>query len=179
MDYQAWFAARESCRKYLDQPVEHEKLFRIAEAALTAPSACNSQPWHFTVVTRPALLPVIVESSQKKIPRINQFTPECPAFIIITEQPAYVLDGQGGMKYDQKYAQVDIGLITMQLCLAATAEGLGTCIMGAFDEELLRSKIELPADGTVRLVIAIGYPAHQTVRPKKRTEIAQVLSFLE
>lgn len=179
MDYQAWFAARESCRKYQNQPVEKEKLQRILEAALTAPSACNSQPWHFTVVTKPELLPLVVESSQKNIPKVNRFTSECPAFIVITEQPAYVLDGQGGMKFDQKYAQVDVGLITMQLCLAATAEGLGTCIMGAFDEPTLRSKLELPQDGTVRLVIAVGYPLHETARPKKRVPFEQMISFVE
>ncbi len=179
MDYKQLFEARESCRKYQEKPIEKEKLMRVIEAAVTAPSACNSQPWKFTVVTKAELLPIMAQSAQSKIKGINKFADQCPAFIVISERPAYVINEQGERCYGQQWAQVDIGLMTMQLCLAATAEGLGTCIMGGFDEQLLKDNLPIGEDMVPRLVVSIGYPVHNTARPKMRVDMDEILTIVE
>lgn len=178
MDYQSLFAARESCRKYQTTPVEMDKLQRMVESAVNAPSACNSQPWHFTVVTQPELLPTMRKTVQL-MEGINKFASDCPCFIVVSEVPARVIDGKGGMCFNQKWAQIDLGLVTMQLTLAATAEGLGSCIMGVFDEVALKASLPLPADSTVRMVVAVGYPVHPTARPKARRAMEQSITYVK
>ena len=125
-------AKRESCRNYSEKEVEREKLERCIEAARLAPSACNSQPWSFTVVNSPELAPQVPSCLQEM--GMNKFTDKCPAFIIIAEEKATLSARLGGKVKDQKYAPIDIGLATAQLCLAATQQGLSTCIMGWFNE---------------------------------------------
>ena len=77
---------RQSCRRYDRRPVEPEKLEACIEAARLSPSACNSQPWGFTVVTRPVLLPEVAACVQQL--GINAFTADCPAFVVVTEEKA-------------------------------------------------------------------------------------------
>ena len=76
--------SRESCREYdKSKPVENEKLRAIIGAAVLAPSACNSQPWHFTVVNSKEKSPLLANAIQKL--GSNKFTAECPSFIVINE----------------------------------------------------------------------------------------------
>ena len=80
---------RQSCRRYDRRPVEPEKLEACIEAARLSPSACNSQPWGFTVVTRPVLLPEVAACVQQL--GINAFTADCPAFVVVTEEKATLM----------------------------------------------------------------------------------------
>ena len=108
-DFMTLVQARYSCRDYdPDRPVEHEKLIQCLEAARLAPSACNSQPWHFTVVEGREMILKTAKCLQES--GMNQFTDNAGALIVINEEPA-ILKAVIAEKMDsQSYAQIDIGI---------------------------------------------------------------------
>lgn len=169
-------AKRESCRNYSDKKVEREKLEKCIDAARLAPSACNSQPWSFTVVDRAELVPQVAKCLQEM--GMNKFTDECPVFIIIAEEKATLTARLGGKVKNQKYAPIDIGLATAQLCLAATQQELSTCIMGWFNEAKLKELLDIDKEKRIRLVIAIGYAAKEELREKNRKKLEDIARFI-
>ncbi len=169
-------AARESCRKFADRTVSQEQLQRLIATAAIAPSACNSQPWQFFAVTSPELVKQVAKATQGM--GMNQFTDQAPAFIVIAETEANLTARLGSKLKDQQFSQIDIGIATAHLCLQATDLGLSTCILGWFNEKTLKELLPIPADRRVRLVIAVGYAASETLRPKKRKAAEDIAVYL-
>lgn len=168
---------RQSCRSYSAVPVEREKLLRCIEAARLAPSACNSQPWSFVIVNGGETARQVAKCLQGA--GMNRFTDHCPAFVVALEEHANLSERVASAIKSQTFASVDIGLACMQFCLAATEQGLGTCIMGWFSEPRLRELLDIPKGKRVRLVIGVGYPANDAVRPKARKPLEQIARFID
>ena len=163
---------RQSCRAYDEaRIVEREKLDAILTAAQLAPSACNGQPYHFTVV-KGDLAKEVAKATQGL--GMNKFASQAPVLIVISEM-LYVKSAAMGAKIkNNDYRSIDIGITTAYLTAEAAAQGLGTCILGWFDDDRIRKLcgIEYP----VRLVITVGYPKDDTIRPKKRKELAELVT---
>jgi len=168
---------RQSCRKYLDKSVEKEKLIKCIEAARIAPSACNSQPWHFIVVNNKELSSKVAMCVQDKV--MNKFTSECKSFIIIVEESGNLTSRAGALMKQQDYRSVDLGIATEHLCLSATEQNLGTCILGWFNEKELKKLLNINKLKRIRLVVAIGYPENNETRKKIRKNIDEILTFIE
>ena len=168
---------RQSCRKYLDKPVEKEKLIKCIEAARIAPSACNSQPWHFVIVNNQELSPKVAACLQDKV--MNKFTSECPAFIVIVEESGNLTSRTGALIKHQDYRSIDVGIATEHICLAATAQNLGTCILGWFNEKELKKLLNISNLKRIKLVVAIGYPKDDNIRNKVRKTIDDISTFIE
>jgi nitroreductase len=168
-------AKRESCRKYKKMPVEREKLLACVEAARMSPSACNSQPWSFVLADDADLTSKVAETLQEKITGLNSFTDDCGAFVILVEENANLSSKLGGRFKDQEFAQMDIGIAAQSMCLAATDEGLGSCIIGWFHEKALKALLDIPIKKRIRLVIALGYPDSDHPRAKSRKPLETVL----
>ncbi|WP_040196980.1 nitroreductase family protein [Candidatus Soleaferrea massiliensis] len=177
MDYFELIAQRESCRNFTEKAVEQEKLVRCIEAARIAPSACNSQPWSFVLVNGGTLAPKTAKCLQSL--GMNKFTDRCPTFVVVLEEKATLSAKLGGKVKDQHYAPIDIGIAAAHLCLAATAQGLSSCIMGWFDEKKLKNLLSIPQNKRIRLVVGIGYAADDKLREKKRKPLEQILTFAE
>jgi len=168
---------RQSCRNYLEKPVEKEKLIQCIEAARVAPSACNSQPWHFVVVNNKELSTKVSACLQDKV--MNKFTTECPAFIIVVEEIGNLTSRAGALMKKQDYRSVDIGIATEHICLAATQQDLGTCILGWFNEKELKNILDINKLKRIRLVVAIGYSENDVTRKKIRKSIDEIATFIE
>lgn len=168
---------RQSCRKYLNKPVEKEKLIRCIEAARVAPSACNSQPWHFIVVNNNELVPKVAECLRDKV--MNKFTSECSAFIVVVEESGNLTSRAGALMKQQDYRSVDLGIATEHICLAATQQNLGTCILGWFNEKELKRLLNIGKLKRIRLVVAVGYPESMDIRKKIRKSINEISTFIE
>ena len=165
---------RESCRGYDGaKAVTKEQLMKCVGAARLAPSACNSQPWSFAAVNGGEIGKKIAKATQTK--GLNKFTCDCPAFIVVFEEEATLI---GGVK-SQKYAEMDIGIAVAHLCYAALGQGLSTCILGWFDEKGLRELLDIPQNKRIRLVVCVGYSAGKPLRPKKRKETGEIVSFVQ
>ena len=163
---------RQSCRAYDEtKPVEREKLDAILEAARLSPSACNGQPYHFTVCTGDTAREAAKATQGMGM---NKFASQAPILIVVSEQP-YVKSAAVGAKVkNNDYRSIDIGIAAAYLTAEAAAQGLGTCILGWFDDSKLRTLCGL--DMPVRLVITLGYPKDDPLRPKKRKDISELVT---
>ena len=170
-------ARRESCRNFADKPVEKEKLVTCIEAARIAPSACNSQPWSYLVVRNRELWAKVAGCMQEA--GMNKFTNQCPVFIVVVEEKAALSARIAAVVKSQTYAPIDIGLSVMQLCLAATEQGLGTCIMGWFNESKIKEVLDIPKAKRVRLVVGVGYAATDKLRDKVRKSMDEIVKFID
>ena len=164
--------ARQSTRAYDEtRPVENEKLNAILEAAQLAPSACNGQPYHFTVCRGEAAKEVAKATMGLGM---NKFAVQAPVLIVVSEKPYVKSAAMGAKVKGNDYRSMDIGIAVAYLTAEATAQGLGTCILGWLDDEKIRKICGL--DQPVRLVITVGYPKDETLRSKKRKDIAELVS---
>ncbi len=157
--------ARQSCRRYdAARAVEQEKLDAVLEAARLAPSACNGQPYHITVCTGETALAVAKATTGMGM---NKFAADAPVMLVISEE-SYVKSGALGAKVKKNdYRSMDIGIVAAYITAEAAAQGLGSCMLGWFDDDKIRKACGL--DKPVRLVITLGYPqADDPLRAKKR-----------
>lgn len=178
MDFKSLVLDRQSDRSYLDRPVEKEKLAEILECARLSPSACNSQPWHIIVVDNTEIKNKIADATSEKILGMNHFTKQAPVHLVIVEEPANITSNFGSWVKRKQFPLIDIGVIAGHICLAAAAEGLGSCMVGWFDEGKVKKLLEVPSSKRVQLIITLGYPALKT-RPKIRKSIDKIVSYNE
>ncbi len=168
---------RQSTRAFdTERNVDREIINRILEAARMAPSACNAQPWHFIVVDEPELKNQVADAASAKLLGMNHFTKQAPVHIIVVEEKINLSSGIGGLIKDKHFAFLDIGIAATHICLAAEAEGLGSCIMGWFAEKKIKKLLNVPDNRRIVLDIVIGYPA-QPLRSKKRKTSEEVISY--
>ena len=166
--------ARQSCRKYdPTRPVEEEKLAAMLEAVRLSPSACNSQPYHFTVC-RGDTAKAVAKATMGM--GLNGFTDQAPVLIVISEMPYNKTAALGAKMKGNDYRSIDIGIATAYLTAEAAAQGLGTCILGWLDDKKIREICHL--DHPVRLVVTVGYPADKP-REKKRKSLEDLVSEIE
>lgn len=177
MDFNQLITLRQSCRNYNGQKVPEDKFCEVLKSATLSPSACNSQPWKYYVVTNDKAVEQMREFV--KIGGRNKFADNCPAFSAVVEQKAKLLPGASDLD-QQKFAQMDIGISVAHYCLSATSLGLSTCIMGCFDENKIKELLNIPKDLTVRLVIATGYAAEDDkIRTKTRKPLTETVEFIK
>jgi nitroreductase len=168
--------SRQSDRKYSSKQIEKEKLERIVEAGRMAPSACNAQPWKFIVVTEPDLINRIAEASSARLLGMNSFVNQAPALIIVVREKPNFSSMAGAIVKSKDYSLIDIGIASQNICLQATAEGIGSCMIGWFDERLLRKILNIPRSKRVELIITLGYSEAEQ-RQKKRKPPEETVSY--
>ena len=164
---------RQSCRSYdSERTVEREKIEAVLETARLSPSACNGQPYHFTVCTGETAL-IVAKATMGA--GINRFAPDAPVLIVISEEPYSKTAALGAKVTGNDYRSIDIGIAAAYITSEATAQGLGSCILGWFDDDKVRKACGL--SGTVRLVITLGYAkADDKLRDKKRKDMSELVS---
>lgn len=168
---------RQSDRAYDTRPVDREVILRIIEAARLAPSACNAQPWHFIVVDEPELKNKLADAAASRVLGINHFTKQAPVHIVIVMEPANLNSNFGSFVKGKTFPLIDIGIAAEHICLAAKAEGLGSCMLGWFDEPAVKKLLDIPKSRRVPLIITLGYPANDEVRQKRRKDFNEIVSF--
>ncbi|MDR0938425.1 MAG: nitroreductase family protein [Mediterranea sp.] len=174
-DFLRLVTARQSDRAYdKSRPVEPEKLERILEAGRLAPSACNAQPWKFVVVTDPELAVRVGKATAGL--GMNKFAKDAPVHILVIEESANITSMLGGKVKDKHFPLIDIGIATAHLTLAAESEGLGSCILGWFDEKEIKRLLGIPASKRLLLDIIIGYPTKEK-RKKIRKPAEKVITY--
>ena len=167
---------RQSCRSYDPcRIVEKEKLEAVLNAARLAPSACNGQPYHFTVCRGDVAKEVALLT--RGMGSMNKFAVDAPVLIVVSEMPYVRSAALGAKAKGNDYRSMDIGIAVAYLTAEAAAQGLGTCILGWFDDEKVRKICNL--DQPVRLVITLGYPGeNDKLREKKRKSMEELVSWI-
>ena len=164
---------RQSDRKYKNIAVEKEKLIQCLETARLSPSANNSQPWKFVVVDDWEKKEQIAECTIGL--GMNKFTHQCPVLVAVVLERQNFMSTVGSMIKNKNYSLFDIGIAVNQFCLQAADLGLGTCIIGWFDEKKIK-KILGVKRRRIPLLISVGYPDAPT-REKVRKPLDVMSSW--
>ena len=170
--------ARRSVRKYLDRPVEHEKLMTLARCAINAPSGMNAQPWLVRVVEDQKLINDVTEVYKKA--NAEQVKRDADFKNMFRNAPNLICvctPAKGG-------GQLDAGLLGENVMLAAHALGLGTCCLGGpvrflksnADARFFLERLDILADYELNYIIAVGYPDEQ---PEARQRDASKVKFIK
>ena len=177
MDFSRLITRRQSVRKYADRQVPEELLEHLVEAVRLSPSASNSQPWRLILVTEPALKDRVARATFSRLVSFNRFAVQAPVLAVLVVEKAKVITQIGGRLKDRDFPLIDIGIAAAHFCLQATDLGLGTCMLGWFDEPRIRELLHIPADRRIGLVITLGYAAEGApLRPKLRKGTAEMSS---
>ena len=171
---------RRSVRKFTEQTVDRALLEQIVAAAAYAPSWKNTQIARYTVVTDPAKKQRLADECMMDFAFNQKTSSHAPALVVVTAitgRSGYERDGSFSTSQGTHWQSFDAGVAAQTFCLAANALGLGTVIMGIFDEAKVRAVLDLPAEQMVSAIIAIGHPAEQPVCPKRK-DVDTLLQFV-
>ncbi|MFO7800914.1 MAG: nitroreductase family protein [Desulfovermiculus sp.] len=178
MNFSELLVARESVRDYDPRPVEDAKLEQLIEAVRLAPSASNSQPWTIILVTEPDLKERLARATFSRLVSFNAFSLRAPVMAVLTLERPKMITQIGGRIKDKEYPLMDIGIAASHLCLQAAELGLGTCMIGWFDEKKVKELLRIPTRSAVGLLVTIGYPAlDRPVRKKVRKSAPAMSSY--
>ncbi len=170
-------ARRRSVRGYIARPVEREKVRRCIEAARLAPSACNSQPWTFIVIDDPEVRGHVAEATSGGVLPLNHFTRQAPLLVVVVAKCAKTSARIGALIKNKPFAMMDAAIATEHFCLQAAEEGLGTCILGWFDEKRVRSLLAIRGSARPALILTMGYADVNAVLPLRRKEIEAISAW--
>jgi nitroreductase len=167
MDVFEVIRTRRSIRRYLDKPVEKDKLLKVLEAARLSPSAVNLQPWSFIVVTK--------KKQKEKLKQAynHDWFIAAPVIIVacaLLEQAWKRLDGE-------EYWKVDVTIAMQDLILAACEQGLGTCWIGAFREEEAKQALDIPSNVRVVAMTPLGYPDEEKRPVTDRKPLDEIIRY--
>jgi len=178
MDFPELIRIRQSVRAYQNRPVEREKLEKLIEAVRLAPSASNSQPWKLIIVDDPEIKNQVARATFSALISFNRFAPQAPILAVLTMERPKLVTQIGARLKDRDFSLIDIGIAAEHFCLQAAELGLGTCMLGWFDETAIHKVLAIPEKIRIGLVITLGYAAPGTpIRAKIRKNTKQMCSF--
>lgn len=162
---------RRSIRKYMDSPVEWDKIGTIVRAGQHAPSSGNLQNWKFIVVTEEAKRKALAEASLQQY-----WMATAPVHIVVCGIPKWTADFYG-TRGERLYSTQNCAAATENMLLTATALGLGSCWVGAFEEEMVRRALGIPSYARPQAIITIGYSDEKV--PPPQYYALENITFLE
>ncbi len=152
MDFFAVLNQRYSCRSFSEREVEEEKILKALACARLAPSWQNRQPWRFIVVRDRERIRRLAEFRPLRM-NFNLFLKTAPVIVVLCGNPK-----DSGIRAGLSYFLVDCAIAMEHFVLAATAFGLGTCWIGAFDEEHIKQVLKIPNEVRIVALTPLGYP---------------------
>ncbi|MCF7954959.1 MAG: nitroreductase family protein [Phycisphaerae bacterium] len=177
MDFLKLAEKRQSVRGYLEKPVERDKIERCLQAARLAPSACNSQPWKFVVIDDEELKNKVASATYSNLVSINRFSAQAPVLVLVISEKQKLSAKLASLVKNRQLKMIDIGIAAEHFCLQAAEEGIGTCMMGWFADRKVNKLLQIPKNKRVELVISVGYPGSEQIRPKNRKPIDEIRTF--
>jgi nitroreductase len=178
MDLSELLTARQSVRSYADTPVEKDKIRQLVESVRLAPSASNAQPWKLIIVDEPELRGAVAQATFSPAISFNRFVPQAPVIAVLTIEKTRTITQIGGWLKAREYPLIDIGIAAEHLCLQATDLGLGTCMIGWFDEPKIKKLLGIPRGTRVGLLVTIGYASDgYPLRPKNRKTVEEMAGY--
>ena len=167
---------RHSVRNFKDKSVDKNTIISIVEAAQTAPSACNAQPWRFVAVTDKTLLKEIFNHGLGGVVP-NKWASSAPVIIIGCAKLNLLTHYIGESVKGIHYHQIDLGIAMEHMVLRATELGLGTCWIGWFKEKNIKKLLDLPKGWKIISLLALGYPQDEGNSSTSRLNLDEILFF--
>lgn len=181
MELEQIIRQRRSVRKFANKPVEREKINACLEAARLAPSACNSQPWHYIVIDDPAVKEAFCKEAFGGIYSLSQWAAAAPVLVAVVSDRGNFTSRLGNYFRRTEFYLVDQGISGEHFVLRAHDLGLGTCWIGWLNSDKAEKFFHLPKGKKIEHLLAVGYPAPQAAEAKEhpRKSLAEIASFNE
>lgn len=170
---------RRSVRRFTDEKISHETIEAIIDAARMSPSWKNTQTVRYVVVENKEMILQISSDCVLDFEYNQKTLEKCDTLVIlatVNKRCGYERDGSFSTSKGAAWEMFDAGIAAQTFCLAAHDMGVGSCIMGVFDEEKIAAVIGLPEGQTVSAVIPIGMPKF-VPEPTPRKEVSDLLSY--
>lgn len=168
---------RRSIRRFLDKPVEREKILACIEAARLAPSAENVQPWRFLIIDEPELREKLSKGVFSGIYSISKFASKAPVLILILAKLDVIANRIGKQIQGIHFYLIDIGIAGEHFVLQAEELGLGSCWIGWFNARKTRKILKIPRKYKIVSLLALGYFDKRPVKEKKRKPLEKIAWF--
>lgn len=169
--------SRRSIRRYLDKPVEREKILTCIEAARLAPSADNVQPWRFLIIDDPKLKAQYAKKVFSGIYSISNFAKKAPVLILILARLDIIANRIGKQIQNIQFYLLDIGIAGEHVVLQAQELGLRTCWIGWFNIRRARKLLKIPRKYKIVSMLAMGYSEKRPSKEKKRKKLEEIAWF--
>lgn len=179
MDFIKCVEGRRSIRKFTKQKVEHEKFEKIVSIASFSPSWKNTQIVRYTLIEDKQIIDNIADNCVMGFKFNSDTIKNAPALILVTMisgRCGYEKDGSFSTSKEDRWEMFDAGIATQTLCLAAHSEGLGTIIMGIFDEKKLHEAAGVEENQKIAAIVGIGYPDENPAIPKRKN-VDELISY--
>lgn len=168
---------RRSIRRYLEKPVEREKVLACLEAARLAPSAQNVQPWRFLIIDDPEVKMKLAAEAFSGIYSYSRFAAKAPVLIVILARLDIIANRLGRQIQDVSFYLIDIGIAGEHIALQAEELGLGTCWIGWFNARKTRKLFKIPRKYKIVSLMTLGYYEKKPPREKKRKSLEEIAWF--
>ena len=175
--FQELVSNRRSVRRYLDKPVEREKILACLEAARLAPSAENVQPWRFLIIDDPEVKTKLAAEAFSGIYSYSRFAAKAPVLIVILARLDIIAHRLGKKMQDVSFYLIDIGIAGEHIALQAEEFGLGTCWIGWFNGRRTRKVLKIPRKYKIVSLMALGYYEKKAPGEKKRKSLEEIAWF--
>lgn len=172
---------RRSIRSFEDKMVDNVCIKEIIASAVYAPSWKNSQVVRYRVIKNKSLLEKIAKEGICNFTFNEKTILGCGGLVVVSvvkNRCGYERDGSFSTTKEDRWEMFDSGVASQTFCLAAHEKGIGSVILGIFDEEKIAELVELPENEKVACLIAIGYPKEEPMIPKRK-EVEEILHILE
>lgn len=180
MEFLECVKERRSIRKFKNIKVEHEKFETIIKLASFSPSWKNTQITGYCIIKDENIKNAIADNCTLGFEHNRSIIKNAPAIIVVTMESlisGYEKDGSFTTSKGDRWEMFDAGISTQTLCLAAHSEGLGSVVLGIFDEEEIIKEINLSKNKKVAALVAIGYPDEQPAM-RKRKDVDELISYI-
>ena len=175
--FQELVAGRRSVRRYIDRPVEREKILACLETARLAPSAENVQPWRFLVIDDPEIKERFSRVVFTGIYSMTKFAARAPVLILICARPGILAGTIGKHIQRVSFHLIDIGIAGEHIALQAQELGLGTCWIGWFNARRARRFFKIPRAYKPICLMTLGYYEPRPARDKIRKNLDELVWF--
>jgi len=175
--FQELVGKRRSIRRYLDKPLEREKILACLEAARLAPSAENVQPWRFLVVDDPVLKAKFAAEAFSGIYAMSRFAGRAPVLILVLARLDLIANRLGRYIQGVPFYLLDIGIAGEHLVLQAEELGLGACWIGWFNIRRTRRFFKIPRRYKIVCLLSLGHPETRPQGEKKRKPLREIAWF--
>lgn len=167
MDFLHLINKRQSVRKFTNHPIATHDLLQCIEAARLAPSASNGQPWSFIITQKEPLKTKLAHATWSTILPFNRFVDHAPVIITIVMETTKEITRVASWLKKRDFPLLDAGITAEHLCLQATELGIGTCMLGWFNERKVKKILNIPSKQRIAIMIAMGYPPLNYSQRKK------------
>lgn len=174
---QGLMESRRSIRRYLDRPIEREKILSCLEAARIAPSAENAQTWRFLVIDDPGIKERFSQAAFSGLYRMTRFAAQAPVLVLMMSRLDILANRLGRGVQGIPYHLLDMGIAGEHFVLRAEELGLGTCWIGWFSVRAARRFFRIPRSYKILSLMAVGYPASRPPGARVRKPLDEIARF--